>query len=99
MSRIQPVASEAASQPNSATSAVDCFGSTTTELRVRGADDVVAEALTFQQIGTSLAQTGQTRKRVSGESRSNIAGFTEEKVVSRPGIEPGTFRLRVCCNS
>ena len=68
MSRIQPVASEAASQPNSTTSAVDCFGSTTTELRVRVADDVFAEALTPQQIGTSLAQSDQTRKRVSGES-------------------------------
>ena len=63
MSRIQPVASEAASQPNSTTSAVDCFVSTTSELRVRGADAVVAEALTFQQSGTSLAQNVQTRKR------------------------------------
>ena len=39
---MEPVASEAASQPNSTTSAVECFGSTTSELGVRGADAVVA---------------------------------------------------------
>ena len=36
--------------------------------RVRVADDVFAEALTPQQIGTSLAQGDQARKRVRGES-------------------------------
>ena len=36
--------------------------------RMGVADNVFTETLTFQQIGTSLAQSDQARKRVRGES-------------------------------
>ena len=52
----------------------------------------------FGNIGTLLEQTHR-RQTVRGVVPDRNPCFYEEKVVSRPGIEPGTFRLRVCCSA
>ena len=51
----------------------------------------------FGNIGTLLEQTHR-RQAVRGVVPDRNPCFSQQKVVSRPGIEPGTFRLRVCCN-
>ena len=59
---------------------------------MRVADDVFAEALTFQQIGTSLAQTDQTRKRVSGES-AHILPVLQVKSGAEGGVRQDEYWL------
>jgi len=57
-----------------------------------------AEALTFRQIGTSLAQSAQTRKRVSGESAQllpvlQVKSGAEGGDRTRTGLRPQDFKF------
>ena len=77
---------------------VQCGGLRLT--RVRVADDVFAEALTPQQIGTSLAQSDQARKRVRGESAQllpvlQVKSGAEGGDRTRTGLRPQDFKSRV----
>ena len=65
--------------------------------RVRVADDVFAEALTPQQIGTSLAQSAPTRKRVLGESAQILPVLLRKSGAeggdrTRTGLRPQDFK-------